>query len=232
MKILLTSIKDAWHLFYPNSCIICESFLPVVENNFCLSCYHSLPWTDHHQVRTNAFKLKFSGRLNPEFACALLYFQESGIVQQTIHKLKYMGDKHLAKSLGVLLGRNISELPERDEIDYVVPVPLHRRKKIKRGYNQSLCIAQGIYESCKINVLDKAIIKNQNQESQTRKSRSERFENVLNSFSINCDVDLNDKHVLIVDDVCTTGATLEACAVKLLEKYNCKISFAVLALAQ
>jgi ComF family protein len=189
-----------------------------------------MPFTNNHLLEENEITDIFAGRLNLQAACALFYYHSGSKYHRLLHDLKYKSKKEIGVELGRLLGYNIKESPFFDQIDFIVPVPLHPKKKLLRGYNQSMCIAKGISEITGIPADDNTLIRNVNTETQTKKSRIERWENVSNIFELKSDK-FKNKHLLIVDDVITTGSTIEACAIKLQEQ-NSKISVASLAVAK
>ena len=146
------------------------------------------------------------------------------------YDLKYKSKKEIGIELGRLLGNNINESEHFKDIDYIVPVPLHPKKKLIRGYNQSMCIAKGISEIMNVEADDNTLVRNVHTQTQTKKNRIERWQNVKDIFELKSDK-FKDKHILLVDDVITTGSTIEACALKLLEQTD-KLSIASLAVAK
>ena len=171
------------------------------------------------------------GRSKLENAAALFTFNKDGNAQKLIHTLKYEEGKNVGIFLGQQLGFAIKESEFFNNIDIVIAVPLHPKKQKLRGYNQSAYLAKGIKEVLSIPINKKSLLRIENTDSQTRKKRFSRWENMMNSFDLKTTNKLIDKHILLVDDVVTTGATLEACAQKLLEIKGVKVSVVTIAVA-
>ena len=173
----------------------------------------------------------FYGRLILEAATAGFYFVKGGLIQQLIHELKYKGNKEIGFYLGKLLGDKMLMSGRFDQIDYLLPLPLFADREFKRGYNQSEVICNGLSEAMNIPVLNGNLVRVHATETQTKKHRAERWENVADSFILRDPNALRHKHILLVDDVITTGASLEACAQSILKNADTKLSLATLALA-
>jgi len=210
----------------------CKQALPISDHVFCFNCILDVPFTDHHELLRNELYLKFLGRVEITTASALFYFSKSGIIQKSIHELKYKSNQQIGFEYGKLFGKSILESEYELLPEVLIPVPIHYRKRVRRGYNQAQVFAKGISEITGIPINQKTLTKEDDSDSQTKMSRDSRFENVLNSFTLNNPEALESKHVMIVDDVCTTGATLEACATILSEIKGIKISFGIIAMAQ
>lgn len=223
--------KDFLALFYPSLCIICASNLLKHEEYICISCLHQTPKTDCFINSKNDVSERFWGRIQLENAAALFAFNKDGNAQKLIHQLKYKEGKNVGIFLGKQLAYAINESEYFNNIDIVIPVPLHSKKQKLRGYNQSDFIAKGIKEIMDIKVNKKSLIRIENTDSQTRKNRFSRWENIMNSFDLKNSKKLKGKHILLVDDVITTGSTLEACAQKLQEVEGVKVSIATIAVA-
>jgi len=223
--------KDFLSLFFPNLCLACRQKQAGKENILCLSCQHQLPFTDFHKMPENEFTDRFWGRIALEKGAALFYFTKDSKVQNLIHLLKYGDRPNVGIQLGRLYGSILKTDASLEAIDLIVPVPLHPRKQRSRGYNQSTQFAIGLSESMQIPYLEHALVRTVQTSTQTRKSRLERFENVLLAFQVKEATAISGKHILLVDDVLTTGATLEACAIKLLEVPEVKVSMATIAIA-
>ena len=200
------------NLFYPRVCAACGEPLLKDEETVCLKCRFLLPKTGYELNPDNSLAQTFYGRVPFHAVTACFFFAKSGKVQHLIHELKYKGNKEAGVFLGQQLGESIKEAPLFQGIDYLIPVPLHPKREKKRGYNQSLMIAQGIHEVTGIPIGDKYLVRAVNTATQTKKSAEERFKNVKDIFEVRHDEELQEKHVLLIDDVLTTGATLEACA--------------------
>ncbi len=225
-------LADVFDLFYPNICLACSDKLLKGEETICLRCQLELPLTDHWTDADNILMKRFSGRVKVESAAAFLFFKKGEAVQELIHQLKYKNQEQVGIYLGRLLGHKLIQ-PKSifKDIDLVVPVPLHWKKLKARGYNQCNSIATGISVSlntpCSLNALNR----HHENISQTKKKRFDRWENVEDIFSVNNPAQLTGKHILLVDDVVTTGATSETCMQTILQVPGTRVSFVSLATA-
>ncbi|PSR12691.1 MAG: ComF family protein [Bacteroidetes bacterium] len=224
-------LHDFVHLFYPRLCLGCGHNLPPAAELLCVTCQYQLPQTEQHLSAENAFTDIFLGRIKLETGAALYYFSKSGRVQHLIHQLKYEHKPEIGTQLGLQYGRQLKEQPHFQTIDAVVPVPLHPQKQHQRGYNQAAEFGKGIAEGLAIPLWPEALARDLYTSTQTKKSRLDRIENVLAAFTLNQPQLLAGKHLLLVDDVLTTGATLEACATRILEAPGAKVSMVTLAMA-
>ena len=229
---MLALLHHVFDFFYPNLCLVCEREQPLPDRSVCVACQVKLPKTGFHQDRDNAFEQRFWNRQRIVAGTSMYYFFKGSSTQALIHKLKYKGQRVIGYQLGKLYGYDLKESREFADVEVIVPVPLHPMKERRRGYNQSDCFAEGLSESMGIPWLKGGLKRVHNNSSQTRKSQLGRFEDTLNNFRVNQPKALQDKHVLLVDDVLTTGATLEACAQHLLELPNTRVSMATIAIAQ
>lgn len=229
------TIRDWLHsilnLFYPRVCAACGEVLLKDEETVCLKCRFLLPKTGYENHADNPLAQSFYGRVRFHAVTACYFFAKSGKVQHLIHQLKYKGNKETGVFLGQQLGETIKGAPLFQGIDYLIPVPLHPKRERKRGYNQSLMIARGISEVTGIAIGDKYLVRAVNTATQTKKSSEERFKNVKDIFEVRFADELKGKHVLLVDDVLTTGATLESCAHQLENIPDITISAATAACA-
>lgn len=200
------------NLFYPRVCAACGETLLKDEETVCLKCRFTMPKTGYELNPDNPLAQKFYGRVRFHAVTACFFFAKTGKVQHLIHELKYKGNKEAGVFLGQQLGESIKEAPLFQGIEYLIPVPLHPKREKQRGYNQSLMIAQGIHEVTGIAIGDKYLIRAVHTSTQTKKSADERFKNVKDIFEVRFSNELENKHILLIDDVLTTGATLEACA--------------------
>jgi ComF family protein len=223
---------DVIGLLFPNLCNACGMHLYGGEKVICLHCLHDLPFTDFHLHQDNLVAKQLWGRLPFEAAMAMLYFKKGTKTQQLIHNLKYNGQTAVGVTLGNLLAIKLNESPYYQAIDYIIPVPLHQKKERQRGYNQSSYIADGIAERMNVPVSKNQLIRNKLTETQTKKSRYSRYENMLTVFEITDSAMLQNKHILLIDDVITTGSTIEACGNSLLKCGVNKLSIASVAFAQ
>lgn len=224
-------LQDVYHLFYPNLCLACEESLVANEYLVCIDCWSQLPETLFHLQINNPMEQKLWGRVHFEYATSMYYFNKDSRIQHLLHALKYKGQKEV----GIMLGKRFAKAIEKcvwiDDIDILIPLPLSKKKKAQRGYNQSTQIALGMEKVLAKPVVTYAIERVKNTATQTKMTRSERVQNVEGAF---CVVDgqlLAGKHVLLIDDVITTGATLEACANTILKESSAKVSIATLAYA-
>lgn len=223
---------DLFSLLYPRLCLGCGQDLPPYSQTFCTRCVLALPETGFQLQKENAFTDRFWGRLDLEAGAAMLYFRKHGLTQRLMHGLKYQGKKEVGVELGRRFGQKLKDSPCFKGLDGIVAVPLHPKKERWRGYNQSDCFARGLSESLEIPHWKTALQRTVETESQTTKSRFERLENMQQAFHAPHPKLLRGKHILLVDDVLTTGATLEACALKLLEIPETRVSMATIAIAE
>ncbi len=224
-------LNDFLSLFFPNLCLACSEETPSPGSIVCVRCKAELPQTNFHLEKENPFTERFWGRISLHSAASLYYFSKGSSTQKLIHNLKYKGRKKVGIELGNTLGYLLKEAPLFRTVDLIIPVPLHPKKERKRGFNQSDLFAQGLSESMKIPWLKNGLKRKSFTETQTQKTRMERFENVLRVFEVEDEKALQGKHILLVDDVITTGATLEACALKILKVPDTRLSLATIAFA-
>lgn len=227
-----TVLEDFLSLFFPQYCRGCSGPLVKGEDILCTRCLTELPKTHYHTRLENPVVSKLAGRLPIRHGWAFLRFQKGGVVQRLLHQLKYNNCPEIGERLGKAYGRELSQSSLDHEFDLIVPVPLHRARLRHRGYNQSAHFAKGLSEALNISWDESISFRTQATASQTRKSRAERWENVRDVFSINTRVDVAHKRILLVDDVITTGATLEACGQHLLSCGCSSVSVACIAEAQ
>lgn len=225
---LLEEIKESFlHLLFPHICVGCGSDNLSKENILCIRCMERLPETRFELHSGNPVEKKFLGRLPLIAATAMYYFTRESLTQRLIHQFKYKANKELGLQLGCLLGRSMKE-SGRFDADALIPLPLYSHKERKRGFNQSKILCDGISEQLGIPVLNNAIIRPHHTETQTRKGRIERWKNIEGKFVLKEPQSITGKHLLLVDDVITTGATLEACGSELLKAPGTQLSLACL----
>jgi len=215
-------------LFYPRLCAVCGNALYLNEEVLCLKCYAGLPRTGFHTDPENEVARLFWGRIPVSLATAFIIFNKESQYSGILHELKYKGQQQIGIEMGRLFGLELRESPFA-RVDLIHPVPLHSSKLQKRGYNQSELIARGLSEALQIPMMQGLVIRNTETGTQTRKSRYERWENVRGTFQVVHPEPMINKHVLLVDDVITTGATVEACAGTLLSVSGVSVSIASLA---
>ena len=223
-------IKCFFNLFYPDICVCCSNMLINEENIICFHCLYSFPITGYKFDQSNKVAQIFWGRVKFNKAIALYNYKKDKKFQNIIHKLKYKNNY----KLGELMGEKLGDLIKKsfyEKIDFIITIPLHPKKYKIRGFNQSDSIAKGISNILSIDTNFNNVIRTRHTDSQTLKSREERIENVANVFSVINKNLFENKHILIVDDVITTGATMESCINELNKLPNIKISIASLAVA-
>lgn len=232
----LKGILSLWELLFPRRCKACGLPLLTAEHTLCTYCAVHFPLTGFALQEKNPIVRIFYGRVKIQFASALFFFEKGRPYQQVIHAIKYKGDVKLAYHMGLRLGESIKGSPFYESIDAIVPVPLHPGKFKKRGYNQSEEIAKGACEVLDIKLMD-LLVRVEQSDSQTKKAKNQRTKNVAHAFEINSNdrllINQNREaplRILIIDDVITTGATLQACA-KLLQERGCLVYIASLAYA-
>ncbi|MES2619918.1 MAG: ComF family protein [Bacteroidota bacterium] len=225
--------SDLFDLFYPSICLACSQKLLKGENVICFHCESELPQTNHYNNPENNLMKRFAGRVTLEGAAALYIFHKGSPVQHLLHDLKYRGRKDVGEYLGKLLGNKfLQEDSIIKNIDLIVPVPLHWKKLKVRGYNQCDPFAQSLSETLSIPYSTNSLERSHENISQTKKKRFDRWENVAEIFSVINAGQLKGKHILLVDDVVTTGATAEACLQTILSVEEVKVSFAAIANAK
>ena len=225
MKILNHLIN----LFYPQVCAACGNLLMKGEETVCLSCRYLLPKTHYENNLENPLAQSFWGQVNFQAVTAEYFFSKTGNVQHLLHQLKYQGNKEAGIFLGKQLGESIKNAKLFQDIDYLVPIPLHPKKEFMRGYNQSLVIAQGVEDRTNIPIAKDCLYRKVFTSTQTKKSREERWDNVKDIFDIKDYKILENKHILLIDDVLTTGATLLAAGKILSQINNIRMSVATAA---
>lgn len=226
---LVQPFQTLMHLFFPNYCMGCFTDLPSRHHLICPICDFHLPLTGFADLNNNPVEKIFRGRLSATSATAAYYFTRNTLLQELIFSLKYQQKKEVGYWLGKKLGYTISYSHRFQSIDCIIPLPLHKEKEMVRGYNQATLIAEGIGQVLCKPVYNLAVTREKFTESQTRQSRDNRWLNMQNIFRIHQPNLLKNKHCLLVDDVITTGATLEACGKSLLQVPGCQISIATVA---
>ncbi len=220
---------DFVDLLFPRICSTCESALSAQEKVVCTTCLHALPVTNFHKEKDNPVEAVFYGRIPVENASSLLLFEKKGMVQQLIHNLKYRGHREIGTFLGTWMGKELREQENYKNISLVIPVPLHKNKLKKRGFNQVENFGREIAKALEVPYADHLLLKKNASKTQTVKKRFARWGSIGETFVVESPLELKNEHVLLVDDLVTTGATLEACAEKLLQVKGVKISIATMA---
>ncbi len=224
-------LQDFVNLVYPETCAACGRRLQEQEMVLCLHCEFDLPYSNYHLDEENPVAKQFWGRVPLESAAALYLFSKGSRVQRLIHQLKYKGWQEVGLKLGNIYGPSLLKAEKFAGINYIVPIPLHPSKQKKRGFNQSSLFAQGLAESMNVPWSEMAVIRNTHNSTQTKKGRFDRWRNVERIFTIANPDALRNRHVLLVDDVITTGSTIEACAQEILRLDKTKVSVASIAFA-
>jgi len=227
----MNALSALLHLIYPHICAGCGEPLFNQDQGLCLHCITNLPATQFENLPHNPVEKMFTGRVQIEQAAAIYYFNKDSILQNILHAIKYKGNTVAAKHLGILAGIRLENAPRFDKIDALIPLPLHKKKQAKRGYNQSEVMGNALAAQCQLPVINDAAIRYKYTETQTRKSREERNENVKNIFEVVKPEKLANKHLLIMDDIITTGSSLESFALCLHQVPGVKISVIAVAMA-
>jgi ComF family protein len=218
-------------LLFPKLCVVCGDKLIEQEQWICLHCLHHIPRTNFHLDPDNPVAQIFYGRIPIELATSFFYFSKGSKYQTLLHNLKYKGMKELGDEIGKHFGIDLMQSPGFSSVDVICPVPLHPDKEKKRGYNQSWWIASGMARQMEKELSDDNLKRITATETQTRKGRFERWQNVEGIFGLSHPEAFTGKHILLVDDVVTTGSTLEACAQAIISATNARVSIATLATA-
>jgi ComF family protein len=229
--ITAAQLKDAFlHLLFPNVCVGCGNDLPGTVSALCFKCIAALPETGFETFDANPVEKKFWGRLPIYFATAQYYFTSESLVQHLMHQFKYRGNKSLGLQLGRMMADNIVN-SNRPVPDGLIPLPLFASKEKRRGFNQATVLCEGMAEVLNIPVLNNVVIRSMDTDTQTRKGRIERWQNMEGKFVLSNPLLAAGRHLMLVDDVVTTGATLEACGIELLKAQNVTLSIATLCYA-
>lgn len=228
-----TWFHSFWSLLFPRCCVVCGSPLSRGEECLCICCNINLLRTGFHLRKDNPVECLFWGRIpGLKRASSFLFYRKGSDFRRILHLLKYGGYKELGEVMGRYMAAELSSGGFFDGVDMIIPVPLHRKKQKLRGYNQSEWIARGIASVTGIPLCAECMIREKNTETQTRKSTFERWENVEGIFRLCDTVHFEGKHVLLVDDVLTTGATTVACASAFARVSGIRISVLTLAVAE
>ena len=229
--IRLKEIADSFlHLLFPHVCIGCGSDILNEKTVLCMRCIDVMPETNFELHPNNPVEKIFRGRLPLVAGTGQFYFTKESLMQHLIHQFKYKGNKELGLQLGKIMGEQLQK-SGRFDVDAVVPLPLFPAKEKRRSYNQATILCDGMAESMKIPILNQVISRPQHTETQTKKGRIERWKNMEGKFVLKNPDAIRNKHLLLVDDIITTGATLEACGNELLQVENVRLSVATLCVA-
>jgi len=216
--------KSLINLLFPKVCLGCDAFLASNEAVICTSCRHDLPLTNYHLEAENELTKKFYGRIELQFGSAMMYYHKRGIVHELIHNLKYHKHQEIGNFLGNWYAEDLKSLEIIKTFDVIIPVPLHKKRLKERGYNQVETFGKALSESLNIPYDDSVLIRNIYSKTQTQKNFSGRTDVSQAIFGVNFTEENHGKHFLLIDDVITTGSTLEACARVLLKIPGARLS--------
>ncbi|MEC4004219.1 phosphoribosyltransferase family protein [Flavobacterium sp. SUN052] len=225
-------ISNLINLFFPKACAGCNSFLLENEIVICTSCRHEIPLTNHHKILNNEAFVKFYGRIPIEFATSLFYFHKKGIVQEMMHKLKYKGHQEIGSVIGDWYSEDLKSIAQLQNADYIIPVPLHKKRLKNRGYNQVTTFGKTLATNLNVPYNESLLVRNVYSKTQTKKTLLGRSETVESIFGITNDENFHNKHFILIDDIITTGSTLESCGRELLKIPGAKLSIVCMAMTQ
>lgn len=225
-------LQSLVEVIYPNLCIICQKETPINGRELCLLCLTELPYTDHFEYNNNHITKKFYGRLQITHGAALLSYYKGSMFTDMLHRFKYEGAKDIGFMLGRMTGHRLIKADWFHSLDIIVPMPIHKNRRKVRGYNQSAEYAKGIRAITKLPIVENLVVKRLYTTSQVTKGRMARQTNVDMTFSLVDKQRYAGRHILLVDDVITTGATIIACAQCLLQIPGAKVSVVAIAFAR
>lgn len=232
MKKIFQLLDNLLSIFYPRLCVGCGQILQENEPHLCLNCQLHLPETNYHLSDDNPLELIFRGRAKVENVYSFLFYRKGNDVQRILHQLKYKGNKEIGAYIGEMYGRKLAAADKLEDVELILPIPLHPKKLRSRGYNQSEWIAKGLSAATGIPYATDVLVRSTYTETQTKKSRFSRWENVKEVFAIANADKIAGRHVVVCDDVLTTGATTEAAIQKILEVPGARVSVVTLATAK
>ncbi|HTN68893.1 MAG TPA: ComF family protein [Dysgonamonadaceae bacterium] len=222
-------LEEVTHFFFPNCCVVCQVKLLPTEKGVCLQCLYKLPKTNNFREPDSHCEMLLAGRFPFDRVASFCVLTSDGLLQSIIHELKYNQKPYIGVLMGAIFGKDLLGSKFIETIDEIVPVPLHRKKMVLRGFNQAEAFAQGLSKSTTLPVSIDELIRVIDNPTQTKLSKTQRWKNVEGIFKVRDRKSFENKHLLLVDDVITTGSTLEACAHALLKCKNIKISIATIA---
>jgi ComF family protein len=229
MALVKNWVNGLMQLFFPHTCAACGSDVLNEETALCMQCLHQLPVTNFNQHANNPVEKIFWGKLSITAATSYCHFTKQSLIQNILHQAKYKNNQQAAIFMGNLLGTSLIQSNRFNTIDAIVPLPLFAARLKKRGYNQATLISKGIAEQTGKPIIETAVTRLSATETQTHKNRVERWQNMQGRFMVTNAAVLENKHILLVDDVVTTGATLEACGQELLTIKGTQLSIATIA---
>ncbi|AWH84250.1 amidophosphoribosyltransferase [Flavobacterium album] len=223
-------LSSLFNLLFPKTCNGCDGLLLESEDVVCTACRHDMPFTLHHLNAENETFKKFYGRLPLEHASAFLYFHKEGMVQQMVHNLKYRKQQEVGRLLGQLHAEDLKTVEALKDVTDIIPVPMHPKKLRQRGYNQVTEFGKALAEGLGKNYNEAILVKKVHTQTQTKKNLAARAA-IANAFDVNFTEADSGRHFLLIDDVITTGSTLEACGRELLKIPGAKVSIVTMAYA-
>lgn len=229
-KEITNSFNCFLDLLYPNLCIACEGRTHAREELFCLNCQYQVHPTQMHLMHENEFTHHFKGRISIVAGASLYYYSKGSKVQKALELLKYRGEYEIGIRIGQHFGSLLKNSPNFKNLDFIIPVPLHPNRKNQRGYNQSAQFALGLSEALNCPTREDILIRTKETITQTTKNRIERNQNIQAAFKLQRPDLVKGRHILLVDDILTTGATLESCALTLQQTEQVAISMATIAM--
>ncbi len=221
---LKSLLSNFLHLIFPHNCEGCGTDILNDDSFLCAKCLNELPETGFVAAALNPLEKRFYGRIKVEQAGAGFYFSKDGLLQHLINQLKYKSNRQMGHYLGKLLGYQLLDTNRFNTVDALIPLPLNPKREAKRGYNQSQMICEGIVSVWKKPIINDAISRIIYTETQTNKNVSNRWDNVEQAFAVTDDSKIKGKHIILIDDVITTGASIEACGTALLKVAGLKLS--------
>ena len=224
-------VRDILRLIFPDLCRHCGEPLVGDEHNLCTLCLSKIPWTHNALHPDNDPELRLTGRIPVVAAASLLQFHKENVTQTIVHQIKYHGNTQLAHQFGMILGEELKDSHRFDDIDIVAPVPLHWWRRMRRGYNQSQILASEVAKVLYCPLSTDNLYRRRHTPTQTHKNRQQRIDNMVSAFAVRHPEQFDGKHLLLIDDVLTTGATTEACYHALQSIPDLRISVATLAIA-
>lgn len=232
LQFLRQGIQDILSLIYPPFCIHCGRPLVGDEKSLCTHCLFDITWARHASYPNNEVEMRLSGQIPFKSASSLMFFSKDSVAQSIVHQIKYYGNTQLGIQYGQLLGFELLKSGRFNDIDYLVPVPLHWWRKMRRGYNQSYLICKGISRAIDVPIVSHNLYRRRYTQTQTHKNRIERLDNMQSVFAVHRPKQFKDKHILLVDDIITTGATTNSCYQALASIPGLTISVACLGIVQ
>lgn len=226
-----TMLKSLINLVFPKACCGCNGLLPDTENTLCAECRHNMPFTRHHLSADNETSAKFYGRLPVVHASSMVYFHKQGIVQQMVHNLKYNARQEVGTLMGGWYAHELKKVAALQSVTDVVPVPLHPKKLRERGFNQVTAFGRALADGLGVKYTDDVLLRTTYTKTQTKKNIAARAEIIGSAFDVAYDRSHSGRHFLLIDDVITTGATLESCGRALLKIPGAKVSIVTIAYA-